>query len=75
MYPYFFAIYPLLLFELYILHYKSMKLKFIVLALLPLTFAACQSSDIQRAGDLAMATIQQKNADQILPAYYLRHLI
>ena len=70
MYPYFFAIHPLLLFELYILHYKSMKLKFIVLALLPLTFAACQSSDIQRAGDLAMATIQQKNADQILPAYY-----
>ncbi|MEG2266246.1 MAG: hypothetical protein RSC68_18175, partial [Acinetobacter sp.] len=47
-----------------------MKFKFIVLALLPLTFAACQSSDIQRAGDLAMATIQQKNADQILPAYY-----
>ncbi|MGV2949206.1 DUF4377 domain-containing protein [Acinetobacter sp. AGC35] len=47
-----------------------MKLKFIVLALLPLTFAGCQSSDIQRAGDLAVATIQQKNADQILPAYY-----
>lgn len=47
-----------------------MKLKFIVLALLPLTFAACQSSDIQQAGDLAVATIQQKNADQILPAYH-----
>lgn len=70
MYPYFFAIHPLLLFELYILHYKSMKLKFIVLALLPLTFAACQSSDIQRAGDRAVAIIQQKNADQILPTYY-----
>ncbi|MCJ0929129.1 META and DUF4377 domain-containing protein [Acinetobacter lwoffii] len=47
-----------------------MKLKFIVLALLPLTFAACQSSDIQRAGDRAVAIIQQKNADQILPAYH-----
>lgn len=47
-----------------------MKLKFIVLALLPLTFAGCQSSDIQRAGDLAVATIQQKNADQIFPAYH-----
>jgi heat shock protein HslJ len=47
-----------------------MKLKFIALALLPFTFAACQSSDIQQAGDLAMATLQQKNAHQILPAYH-----
>ncbi|WP_216936925.1 MULTISPECIES: META and DUF4377 domain-containing protein [unclassified Acinetobacter] len=46
-----------------------MKLKFIVLALLPLTFAACQSSDIQQAGELAVATIQQNNAHQILPTY------
>ncbi|MGE8537952.1 MAG: DUF4377 domain-containing protein [Acinetobacter sp.] len=47
-----------------------MKLKFIVLALLPLTLAACQSSDIQQAGEHTVTILQQKNAKQILSAYH-----
>lgn len=46
-----------------------MKLKFIVLALLPLSLAACQSNDIQKVGDLAVTVLQQQNASQTLSAY------
>lgn len=46
-----------------------MKLKFIVLALLPFSFAGCQSNHTQQAGDPVVPTIQQKSADQILSSY------
>ncbi|MDM1758545.1 MULTISPECIES: META and DUF4377 domain-containing protein [unclassified Acinetobacter] len=46
-----------------------MKLRYLALALFPLTLAACQSSDIQKVGDLAVSVLQQQNADKILPAY------
>ena len=39
-----------------------MKFKFLALALLPLALAACQSGDIQKAGDIAVSVLQQKNA-------------
>ena len=32
---------------------SKMKFKFLALALLPLALAACQSGDIQKAGDIA----------------------
>ncbi|CAM9185167.1 DUF4377 domain-containing protein [Acinetobacter pseudolwoffii] len=69
MYPYLLEMHPLS-FQFFVLYYKSMKLKFIVLALLPLTFAACQSGDIQQAGDRTVATLQQKSANQLLSAYH-----
>ena len=37
-----------------------MKFKFLALALLPLALAACQSGDIQKAGDIAVSVLQQK---------------
>lgn len=46
-----------------------MKLKYIALALIPLTLAACQSSDLQKAGDIAVSVLQQQNADQTLINY------
>ncbi|OTG68231.1 hypothetical protein B9T25_05945 [Acinetobacter sp. ANC 4470] len=46
-----------------------MKLKFLAIALFPLMLAACQSSDMQKAGDLAVSMIQQQNADKTLAAY------
>ena len=46
-----------------------MKLKFLAIALFPLTLAACQSSDIQKVGDLAVSMVQQQNADKTLAAY------
>ena len=46
-----------------------MKLKFLAIALFPLTLAACQSSDIQKVGDLAVSMVQQQNADKKLAAY------
>lgn len=39
-----------------------MKFKFLALALFPLALAACQSGDIQKAGDIAVSVLQQKNA-------------
>lgn len=46
-----------------------MKLKFLAIAIFPLTLAACQSSDIQKVGDLAVSMVQQQNADKTLAAY------
>ncbi|MCY1162886.1 hypothetical protein D9M71_19560 [compost metagenome] len=46
-----------------------MKLKFLAITLFPLTLAACQSSDMQKVGDLAVSMVQQQNADKTLAAY------
>ena len=46
-----------------------MKLKYLAIALFPLALAACQSNDIQKAGDLAMSVLHQQNADKTLAAY------
>ena len=46
-----------------------MKLKYLAIVLLPLALAACQSSDIQKVGDLAVYVLQQ-NADQTLANYH-----
>lgn len=47
-----------------------MKLKYLALMLLPLTLAACQSSDIQKVTDSAVNMINQHhNADKILSSY------
>lgn len=46
-----------------------MKLKYLAILLFPLSLAACQSSDLQRAGDLAVSVLQQQNADKIVSAY------
>lgn len=49
-----------------------MKLKYLAIALFPLTLAACQSSDIQKVGDLAMSVLQQQNPTQALSHYEWR---
>ena len=46
-----------------------MKLKFLAIALFPLTLAACQSGDIQKVGDVAVSVLQQQNADKTLTSY------
>lgn len=46
-----------------------MKLNFLAIALFPLTLAACQSGDIQKAGDVAVSILSQQKADQTLAAY------
>ncbi|NNG76474.1 META and DUF4377 domain-containing protein [Acinetobacter sp. ANC 4277] len=46
-----------------------MKLKFLAIALFPLTLAACQSGDIQKVGDVAVSVLQQQNADKTLASY------
>ncbi|WP_180170020.1 META and DUF4377 domain-containing protein [Acinetobacter sp. YH12027] len=46
-----------------------MKLKYLAIALFPLALAACQSSDIQKAGDLAVSVLKQQNADKTLASY------
>lgn len=46
-----------------------MKLKYFALILLPFGLMACQSSDLQKAGDLAVSVLQQQNADQNLMTY------
>ncbi len=46
-----------------------MKIKFLAIALFPLTLAACQSGDIQKAGDVAVSILSQQKADQTLAAY------
>lgn len=45
-----------------------MKLKFLAIALFPLTLAACQSGDIHKVGDVAVSVLQQ-NADKTLASY------
>lgn len=47
----------------------EMKRKYLAIALFPLALAACQSGDIQKAGDLAMSVLQQQNADKTLNSY------
>ncbi|MDV2467754.1 META and DUF4377 domain-containing protein [Acinetobacter chinensis] len=47
-----------------------MKLRYLALALFPLTLAACQSGDIQKLGDTAVKVLQQQGtAEQTLNAY------
>jgi len=47
-----------------------MKFKYLALAILPLTLAACQSGDIQQLGDTAVKVLQQQsNANQTLSSY------
>ena len=46
-----------------------MKFKFLLIALFPLTLAACQSGHIQKAGDVAVSVLQQQNADKTLASY------
>jgi heat shock protein HslJ len=46
-----------------------MKLKYLAIALFPLALAACQSSDLTKAGDLAVTVLQQQNADKTLTSY------
>ena len=46
-----------------------MKLKFLAIALFPLALAACQSGDIQKAGDSAVSVLQQQSAAKTLTAY------
>lgn len=46
-----------------------MKLKYLAIALFPLALAACQSGDIQKAGDIAMSVLQQQNPNKILNSY------
>ena len=46
-----------------------MNLKFLAIALFPFALAACQSGDIQKAGDLAVSVLQQQNADKTLASY------
>lgn len=46
-----------------------MKFKFLAFALFPLVFAACQSGDIQKAGNVPVSVLQQKNAALTLSAY------
>lgn len=48
---------------------QSMKLKYLIIALFPLTLAACQSNDVQKVGDLAVSVLQQQNAANTLSAY------
>ena len=46
-----------------------MKFKFLAIALFPLTLVACQSGDIQKAGDAAVSILSQQKADQTLASY------
>lgn len=46
-----------------------MKFKYLILALLPLGLAACQSSDIQKIGDSVVSVLQQQNPTKTLSAY------
>ncbi|AWL29705.1 DUF4377 domain-containing protein [Acinetobacter defluvii] len=46
-----------------------MKFKYLAIALFPFALAACQSSDLQKAGDIAVSILQQQNADKTLAAY------
>lgn len=46
-----------------------MKFKYLILALLPLGLSACQSTDIQKVGDLAVSVLQQQNPSKTLSSY------
>ena len=52
-----------------------MKLKYLAIALFPLALAACQSGDIQKAGDVAMSVLQQQNASKTLSSYQWSYLL
>lgn len=47
----------------------SMKLKYLILALLPFSLAACQSTDVQKVGELAVSVLQQPNTAKTLTTY------
>lgn len=46
-----------------------LKLKYVVLALVPLMLSACQSQDIQNVRDYAVQTLHQQNPSKTLTAY------
>ena len=46
-----------------------MKFKYLAIAILPLMFSACESTNLQKVGDAAVSILQQQNADQTLTAY------
>ena len=46
-----------------------MNLKFLAIALFPLALGACQSNDIQKAGDIAVSILQQQNPSKTLASY------
>ena len=46
-----------------------MKFKYLAIALIPLMFSACESTNLQKVGDVAVSVLQQQNADQTLSAY------
>lgn len=46
-----------------------MKFKYLAITLLPLMFSACESTNLQKVGDVAVSLLQQQNADQTLSAY------
>lgn len=69
MYPFFLKHYALCLVHPKSQNLLKMKLKYLAIALFPFAIAACQSTDIQKAGDLAVSVLQQQNADQTLMQY------
>lgn len=46
-----------------------MKFKYLAITLMPLMFSACESTNLQKVGDVAVSVLQQQNADQTLSAY------
>ena len=46
-----------------------MKFKYLILALLPLGLAACQSSDLQKVGDSVVTILQQQNPSKTISSY------
>ena len=46
-----------------------MKFRYLAVALIPLMFSACSSTELQQVGDRAVSILQQQNADQLLTAY------
>lgn len=46
-----------------------MKFRYLAIALFPFALSACQSTDIQKAGDIAVSVLQQQNADKTLTQY------
>lgn len=65
--------YPFFLTILKAIHYSPyriiMRIQYFALALVPFFLSACQSTDAQKVGDVAMSVIQQQNAAQTLAAY------
>ena len=48
---------------------NHMKFKYLAIAIIPLMFSACESTNIQKVGDAAVSVLQQQNADQTLSNY------